>query len=150
MKSVDELFAIHNTRKTCNKGQRSLKSWKHCAVNFYASAFHALCNVKDEQVTFWISFYLWRTLAHYERANSMLLRCHGFKEIGSLFVCGAASIQLAHKEPETRRGLRESSLCRVEGKGGWEKNCFGASAFSDPNWNYKCIWEMSYLWWAAP
>ena len=46
----------------------------------------------------------------------MLLRCHGFKEIGSLFVCRAASIQPPHKERETRKGLRESSLCGVEGK----------------------------------
>lgn len=84
-------------------------------------------------------------MAHYERPNNMLLRCHGFKEIGSLFVCEAASIQLPHKERETRRGLRESSLCGVEGKG-WIKNCLGASVFSDPNWNYKCIGEMSYLW----
>ncbi|KAF3694815.1 hypothetical protein EXN66_Car010491 [Channa argus] len=57
-------------------------------------------------------------MAHYESPNSMLLRCHGFKEIGSLFVCGAASIQLSHKERETGRGLRESSLCGIEGKGG--------------------------------
>lgn len=51
----------------------------------------------------------------------MFLHCHGFKEIGSLFVCGAASIQLPHKESEeTRKGLRESSLCGVEAKG-WVK-----------------------------
>lgn len=51
----------------------------------------------------------------------MFLHCHRFKEIGSLFVCGAASIQLPHKESEeTRKGLIESSLCGVEAKG-WVK-----------------------------
>lgn len=31
-----------------------------------------------------------------------------------------------------------------------EKNYLGASVFSDPDCNYKCIWEMSYLWRAVP
>lgn len=74
-------------------------------------------------------FLLWRTIAHYESSNSMLLCCHGFKEIGSLFVCGAASIQLPHKEWETRKGLRESSLCGDEGKG-WIKKIALVHQFS--------------------
>lgn len=94
---------------------------------------------------------LWRMLAHRESPNSALLFCHRFKEIGSHIVC-SASIQLAHKERETRKGLRKSSLCGVEGKG-WvwkKKNCLGASVYSEPNWNYKCIREMSYLWRTVP
>lgn len=84
-----------------------------------------------------------------------------------LFV-GAASIQLPHKGSGRRgKGLRESSLCggvgesRSEGVGSRkgrrggkkrkeikeeEKNYLGASVFSDPGCNYKCIWEMSYRW----
>lgn len=68
-------------------------------------------------------------MAHHESPNSMLLRCHGFKEIGSLFVCEAASIQLPHKKQETRRGLRESSLCGVEGKR-WIKKIASVHQFS--------------------
>lgn len=91
------------------------------------------------------SSFLWRTMAHCESQYNMFPCCHGFKEIGSIFVCREASIQPSHKGGETRSGLRESSLCGVEGKGWIEKkNCLGASVFSDPNWNYKCICEMSY------
>lgn len=132
-----------NPLKLAIRGQRWLISWKRYSVNIYKRLFDV---AKVEQVTL---FSLWRTTAHCESQNSMLQWCHGFKEIGSRFVCGAASIQPPHKEGETRRGLRESSLCGIEGKG-WIKNCLGASVFSDPNWNYKCIWEMSYLWRAVP
>ena len=111
-----------------------------------------LCSVTDEQVTLWIfspssfSQGRWHTM---KSPNSMLLPCHGFKEIGSLVVCGAASIQPPHKERETGRGLRESSLC-----GGWrervDKKIALVHQFSLIPTATINVSEMSYLLQAVP
>lgn len=123
--------AFKTYAKVVHGGQSWIIIWTCCADNFYESVFDTLHSIKDEQVSFWIFFSpsegRWRTI---KAPNGMILRCHGFKEIGSLFVCGVASIQLGHKEWETRRGLRESSLCRVEVKG----------------WIKKLPWCISFLW----
>lgn len=141
---ISYLLPFHNFMQTCNRGQRWIIETQHselisvflmlCHIwgperHFYV--FHAVCNVKDGQVTspLFFFYFLWRTMARYESPNSMLPHCHGFKEIGSLFVCRAASIQIPHKERETRRGLRESSLCKVEGKG-WIKKIALVHQFS--------------------
>lgn len=144
---LPEVFVPYSQhQRNLHLGSKVVNKLEALLLTFIQVRLTSQCSVKDEQVTLWFIFSssspLWRTIAHYESPNCMFLHCHGFKEIGSLFVCGAASIQLPHKESgETRKGLRESSLCGVEAKG-WVKK----RERKEKKKEKKLPWCISFLW----
>lgn len=117
-----------------------------------------VCNVNSEQVTFSYFFYFIFSLLFFLSEG----RWHTMK--GPIGCCCAAtgSRRLDHflfaARPQFSLHIKNERLGEDWERAvfvglkekGWIKNCLGASVFSDPNWNYKCIWEMSYLRWAVP